>query len=240
MLKVTLREVPLIPAGSANGRQPDSESGNLGSIPSPAGMCGKLKSANPCLPESLSTRSRRDHASKGVDPSRRVLIEKIMQKFMSREEKKFDYLTWWLNAEDIAESSIASKYANIGITPELYMAWSRELRRPIYAWLELKWTRTTEKDAQESGLHERAQTQLESAKMHFCEFLWAHPDLPTTAVRPLLEDVIGKYYSENKNMFANPVGYLENRTGDIDKFIDAALVFYRDRAGRIGIGAETP
>lgn len=157
---------------------------------------------------------------------------------MSVEGSQFDFRSWWLNAEDVAEPSAASRYMNIGVTPELYTAWSETLRRPIYTWLELRWTATTHDVAEASGLRERIRAQFESAKSAFCLFLKEHPELPTTAIRPLLEDVLGKYYVDNRNMHANPIAYRENRVEDIDKFVDSALIFYRDKAVEWGPGVR--
>ena len=141
---------------------------------------------------------------------------------MPIQENSFDYHRWWLNAEDIISESVPGQYESIGVAPETYADWSKTMRKPIYAWLELRWTPMTQEKADAIGREKQLEEQFMGALDVFIRFLTKHPELPTAAIRPLLEEVIGRYYIDHKNEHANPVGYIENLVWDIDKFIELA------------------
>lgn len=116
------------------------------------------------------------------------------------------------------------QYEQYGVTQELYTEWSKSMRRPVYKWQELKWTPITQ-EMGDAGVDAERSRLLKDAEDAFCNFLATHPELPTSAIRPLIHEVLGWWYS---TMRVNSLGRLECFVEDENRFMDLALRLFRD------------
>lgn len=113
------------------------------------------------------------------------------------------------------------RFEKFGITQELYEAWSKTMRRPVYEWQEQKWSPTN-----------TAETMTASKKLRkiaeeaFNNFLAAHPELPTQAIRHLVREVVEEYHFQQG--MASPTGKAEAIQTAVDIFMDIAFHLYRD------------
>jgi hypothetical protein len=119
---------------------------------------------------------------------------------------------------------------NAGITDEQYCLFCARMREPVFTWEKLRWFPCTVESNAEHKYSERADASREEALRGLRDFLSEYPQVPIAGLRAMIAEVVNYYYSFHG--MANPEGRQSNITSDINLFIDAAFVFFQERANQ--------
>ena len=138
--------------------------------------------------------------------------------------KKIEPGTAWLNEQWWSEYE-RSRFVEAGVNPEVYLEFSRSMRKIVWDWQEERLegaTVNTEKAQKKTEKIQSLDAQIVSTLR---DFLSRHRDFSAETLRSIFRELAGRYYLERSLWLGTTESKRRTKT-DEDKLVDIALQFY--------------